>query len=113
MCCIARAIQPVGLLKQMNDKGTQGYGFLGVAGPNAQNGSNATLYVRSSASPVPFTYTTTSMQYKTAQARLDDLNAKAVRGEAFLGYLFLDGEPVSLFYKGGWITNAQVGPVFP
>ena len=102
-----------GLLKQMNEKGTQGYGFLGFVGRNIKNGWNGTLYKRSSASPAPFTYTMTPMEYETAQAMLHNYNAKAVRGEAFWGHLFLDGAPVSLFYKGGWITNPQIGPVVP
>ncbi len=102
-----------GLLKQMNEKGTQGYGFLDFVGPNIKNGPSATVYMRSSASPGPFTYTMTPLEYNTTQAMLDDYNAKAVRGEAFWGYLFLEGEPVSLFYKGGWITNPELGPLVP
>lgn len=99
-----------GLMAQLAMMGSRSYAYLGAI---LEGDGTAALYVRSSVSPAPISYSAAPKAAGSAQAAADALILRAQQGEAYLGDVMGVNGPMSISYNGGWITQPMVGVTFP
>ena len=99
-----------GLMEQLAVMGSRSYAYLG---PIPEGGAVAALYVRSSVSTAPISYSAAPKATGSAQAAADALILRAQQREAHLSDVVGVNGPMSIFYKGGWIVQPILGVTFP
>ncbi|MBC7683843.1 MAG: DUF4214 domain-containing protein [Bdellovibrionales bacterium] len=99
-----------GLMEQLNTMGSRAYAYLGAV--NEDDGI-AALYVRSSVSAAPFSYTAIPRVASSAEAAVEAIADRARKGEAYFGDVTSVNGAMSLFYRGGWIVQPVTGVTFP
>ena len=99
-----------GLMTQLNALGSQGYAYLGAY---VDGDDPAALYVHSSISPSPFSYTAEPKVSASAPAAVAAFNRAAFNGKAYLGNVAGAGSYLTIFYKGDWIVEPSLGVTFP
>jgi len=99
-----------GLLAEMNQLGAQAYAFLG---PHIDSAGTFSLYMKNSANPSPYSYSTGITPVASARQATDYYNVRSAEGNAYWGDLYDAGQDISIFYTGKPITHVMAGVVFP
>lgn len=98
------------MLATMNELGAQAYAYHGSI---YTGGTFLALYVRTSASNKPYSYTIAPKFVGSLDDTLSAINEKALKGDAYYGDM-MDGQNVmSVFYQGPEVVHPLLGPVFP